>query len=83
MRVIVLNDYGYVNGGAAQVAISSLHPIARCGIDVTFVFGVGPIDPSIDTNLVRPIDLGLYDLLGNPSRIRASLEGLWNGLAAR
>jgi glycosyltransferase involved in cell wall biosynthesis len=82
MRVIVLNDYGYVNGGAAQVAISSLNALAHAGLDVSFVFGVGPADPSIDRNLVKTIDFGLHDLLGNPSRIHASLAGLWNTTAA-
>lgn len=82
MRVIVLNDYGYVNGGAAQVAITGVNVLARAGLDVTFVSGVGPIDPSIDRDLVKTINFGLYDLLGNPSRIRAAFEGLWNVHAA-
>jgi glycosyltransferase involved in cell wall biosynthesis len=77
MRVIVLNDYGYVNGGAAQVAVSSLNDLAQSGLDVTFIFGVGPVDPRVDSNLVRVVDLGLHDLLGNPSRIRAAVSGIW------
>lgn len=78
MRLIVLNDYGYVNGGAAQVAISSLNSLAKAGLDVTFVSGVAPVDPRVDPCLVKIINFGLYDLLGNPSRIHASLDGLWN-----
>jgi glycosyltransferase involved in cell wall biosynthesis len=78
MRVVVLNDYGSVNGGAAQVAISSLNALADLGIDVTFVFSVGPVDPSIDSNRINIFNLGFSDLLGNPSKTSAALNGLWN-----
>jgi glycosyltransferase involved in cell wall biosynthesis len=78
MRVIVLSDYGYVNGGAAQVAIRSLNALAESGVDVTFVFSVGPIDPSIKCDLVRVVNFGFHDLLGNPSRLHASIRGIWD-----
>lgn len=78
MRVIVLNDYGFVNGGAAQVAIASLHALAVAGIDVTFVSSVGPVDPSINRNLVRAINFCFQDLMGNPSRVDAAIKGIWN-----
>jgi len=78
LRVIVLNDYGYVSGGAAQVAISSLNPLAQAGLDVTFVSSVGPIDPSINRELVRTINFGFHDLLGSPSRVQAATRGIWD-----
>lgn len=81
MRIIVLNDYGFVNGGAAQVAIASLHALAVAGVDVTFVSSVGPVDPAINRNLVKVVNFGFYDLLNNPSRVDAAIRGIWNSSA--
>jgi glycosyltransferase involved in cell wall biosynthesis len=78
MRVIVLSDYGYVNGGAAQVSINSLNGLAEAGLNVTFVSSVGPVDPGIDRNLVRVINFDFHDLLENPSRFQAAIKGIWN-----
>ncbi|WP_084154058.1 glycosyltransferase family 4 protein [Citrifermentans bremense] len=82
MRVIVINDHGYINGGAAQVAITSLNALAEAGVDVTFIYGVGPVDPTINLDLVNVITFDLYDLRGNPSRINAAFSGIWNSCAA-
>ena len=62
MRVIVLNDHGFINGGAAQVAIASLNPLAASGVDVTFVSGVGQVTPVVNDNLVKVINFGFHDL---------------------
>ncbi len=78
MRLIVLNDHGFVNGGGAQVAIASLNSLAELGIDVTYVSSVGPIDSSINLNLVKAVNFNLYDLKSNPSKIDASINGIWN-----
>jgi glycosyltransferase involved in cell wall biosynthesis len=82
MRIIVLNDHGFINGGAAQVAISSLNALADAGVNVTFVSSVEPVDPSINLNLVKVINFGLPDLLSNPSRVQAAISGIWNSLSA-
>jgi glycosyltransferase involved in cell wall biosynthesis len=78
MRVIVLNDYGHVAGGAAQVAISSLNGLAENGLDVIFVSSVGPIDPAIRRDIVNVVNFGLDDLLENSSRIQAAVMGIWD-----
>ena len=82
MRVIVLSDYGYVSGGAAQVAIRSLNGLAEAGLDVVFVTSVGPVDPSIDRTLVKVVNFGFHDLLGNQSRIQAAVRGIWDSRCA-
>lgn len=82
MRVIVLNDHGFVNGGAAQVAIASLNALADAGVDVTFVSSVGPVDSVINRNLVNVVNFGFHDLRGNPSKINAAIRGIWNSGSA-
>lgn len=83
MRVIVLNDSGFVNGGAAQVAITGLNALAAAGLDVTFVSSVAPIDPFIDRNNVKVLNFEFYDLLGNPSRMAAAYYGIWDRRCAK
>jgi glycosyltransferase involved in cell wall biosynthesis len=83
MRVIVLNDYGHVRGGSAQVAIRSLNGLAAAGHQVIFVSGVGPVDPSVDSQAVGIVNFGFHDLLENPSRIRAGIRGIWDSACAR
>lgn len=81
MRIIVVNDHGFVNGGAAQVAITGLNSLVEAGLDVTFVAGMGPIEPGIDAR-VNVVNLGLQDLLHNPSTINAAVSGIWQRHAA-
>ena len=78
MNIIVINDYGFANGGASKVAISSLNRLAESGHPIFFVYSVGPLSSEVNTNLVSAHNLGGYDLVDNPSRINALLSGLWN-----
>jgi len=82
LRVIVLSDYGYVNGGAAQVAISCLGGLVKAGLDVSFVSSVGPVADLIDRDLVHVFNFGYHDLLDNPSRVEAAILGIWNSRCA-
>ncbi len=83
MVVIVLSDYGHVNGGAAQVAIRGLNALADSGHKIIFVSAVGPVDEAIDRSKVETINFGLHDLLDNPSRISAAVRGIWDWDCAR
>ena len=46
-RIIILNDFAYVNGGASQVALSSALGLAQAGYDVTLFTAVQPIDSTL------------------------------------
>ena len=43
MKVIVVNDFAFVNGGAGQVAVTTAKLLAKKGHRVTFFSAVGPI----------------------------------------
>ncbi len=84
MRVVVLNDYAYINGGASKVAVLEALALAESGIEVDFFCEVGPVDPRLENH--KNIHVTLmegYDLLGDPIRFRAALQGLWNIRAQR
>ncbi|MBK5276432.1 MAG: glycosyltransferase family 4 protein [Desulfuromonadales bacterium] len=83
MRIIVLNDYGHSNGGAAQVAIASSNALADAGFDVTFVSSVGPVDSSINRDTIKVVNFGFNDLLNNPSRVNAAFCGIWDHRCAK
>lgn len=83
MRIIILNDHGHINGGAAQVAIASVNAVADAGLDVTFVSSVAPVDPAIDSDRVKVVNFRLHDLLGNSSRVNAAIYGIWDPRCAK
>lgn len=82
MNIIILTDYCFVTGGAAQVAISSANALADAGLKVTYVASSGPTDPAIDQQKVRIINFAHYDLLSNPSKISAAWHGIWDSRCA-
>jgi glycosyltransferase involved in cell wall biosynthesis len=83
MRVVVVNDFAHVNGGAAAVAIESAIGLARRGHQVSFISAVMPIDPRLGEAGVEVFCTGQYEIVKDPIRLRASCQGLWNPAAAR
>lgn len=81
--VIILNDFGWVNGGQSKVAIDSAIDLADCGVDVCFIAGRGPLDERLVSRGIHCEVVGDHDLLSDPNRLRASASGLWNRAARR
>ncbi len=82
-RVIVVYDFGDVNGGAAQVAISSALELRRRGKAVDYFCAVGPINPQLLEAGINVTCLGQADILRAKSRFGAAMSGIWNSEAAR
>lgn len=78
LNIIIINDYGFVQGGASQVAIDSAVGLADKGHNVSFVYGVGPHDKKLNHPNIKLVDFEQFDLLGNPSRLNAAVSGVWN-----
>lgn len=84
MRVFILNDFAYVNGGASQIALNTALSLARKGIHTCLFTGMGPISPKlVEQERLKVICLEQYDILSDPNRFRAICQGLWNRKAAR
>lgn len=81
-KALVIYDFGHVNGGAAQVAIDQALRLTERGLDVTYLFAVGPADQRLADGGVRLIDLGQQDPVSAPT-IRAALSTVFNGRALR
>ncbi len=83
MRVVVVNDFAHVNGGAAAVAIDSAVGLARRGHRVSFFAAVGPVDDRLPDAGVEVVCTGQHEVVRDPSRVRAACQGLWNTAASR
>lgn len=83
MNVIIVNDYAYINGGASQIALHTAKNLAYAGCDVYLFSAVGPVDESLkNIKRLNVICLHQSDILSNPSRLQAIVQGLWNKKAS-
>ena len=78
--IIIVDDYAYINGGAASVAIqSAIHLANNTPYDVYYFSAVGPAcDELKNAKFKQLICLEQYDLLHNPNKISAFVNGIWN-----
>ncbi len=80
-NVIIVCDYAYIEGGAAKVAINTAVSLAQnTELNVIFFAGCGKACSDLTDSNVTVVELGLYDLLGNPSKINAMVKGIYNSL---
>lgn len=82
-NIIIINDFAYEDGGASQVAILSALGLAKRGYYVNFFCSVGPISPRLTSDNLTVRCVGRYDILRDPNRVRATINGLWNMAAAK
>ncbi len=81
-HIVVVNDYGFVNGGASKIAIFTAIELAKRGEDVSFFCSVGPVCDELASSKVRTICLNQNDI-NNKSRLKVLLEGTNNKQAKR
>ena len=82
MKVVIVNDFAYVNGGASSVAVASAAALARSGVDVVFFAAVGEPAAELAQSGVKTVTLGQSEIAADKNRLRAALQGLWNIRAA-
>ncbi len=82
-HIIIVNDFAYINGGASQVALSSAIALARNGYRVSLFAAVGPAMPELEKAGVEVSLLNQYEIVNDPNRNRALMQGLWNTCAYR
>ena len=83
MKVIVLNDHLYPDGGADVVALSAAEGCAAIGLDVTLFVGDTIRTDDHTPRRARVVSAGQHDLLRNPNRVQAAVQGFWNPQSAR
>ena len=79
MKLIVVNDAAFVDGGFSQVAIASAVECGRRGMQVEFVSPCGPVCPEL-TNAPNLTVTCLHqqDIKNDNNRLRAMVQGVAN-----
>lgn len=83
MNIVLVSDFAHVNGGAAQVAISSARALAKAGMQVTFACAVPPEDSVLEAAGINVQCLGSSNIWAERSPIRAARRAVWDGAARR
>ena len=80
--VIIINDFAHIEGGASQVALSGASGLGRRGYSVVLFSAVAPA-PSSRLEHVKIVCTQQHEVIQDPIRARAAIQGLWNVTAAK
>ncbi len=83
LHIVIVLDHARITGGQAKVAFDSAIGLKRAGHEPIIFAAAGPIEQKLLDEGVRVVCLDQADLLGNPSRAAAAMQGMWNIKAAR
>lgn len=78
LTIVICLDHAAITGGQAKVAVDSAIGLKKHGHRPIFFAAAGPVAPELEAAGVEVICLGQKDLLGNPSRVAAAVQGTWN-----
>jgi glycosyltransferase involved in cell wall biosynthesis len=83
LSIVICFDHASITGGQAKVAFDSAVGLKRRGHRPIIFAAVGPIAPQLAEAGIETVCLDQDDLVGNPSKIAAAVQGIWNGPAAK
>lgn len=83
MTIVIINDNAQINGGATKIAILNARDLADRGHDVFFLCAVLPVGPELNNPRITVICSEQFEILTDPSRLRAFGQGWWNPKAQR
>lgn len=82
-NVVVVCDYGYIEGGAARIAQDTARILSQSGLAVYFFCAVGPIADELKNAGVHAVCLEQSDILHEKNRIKGILRGIYNTKAKK
>lgn len=82
-NVVIVCDFGYVDGGAARIAIETAISLQKTGINTAFFCAVGPVSEELEKSGVNVVCLNQSDILHEKSRVKAVARGIYNSVAAK
>jgi glycosyltransferase involved in cell wall biosynthesis len=83
MRVVIVSDFGSVNGGAAKVAIESARGLAEAGVEVVFACAIAPVSDKLSHPNISVEMFPGREIWQVESRLEALRLGVWNAAAGR
>ena len=81
--VVICFDHAAVTGGQAKVAFDSAVGLKRAGHRPIVFAAAGPVSPKLVEAGIETVCLDQSDLVSNPSKVAAAIQGVWNMTAAR
>lgn len=82
-NIIIVCDYGYIEGGAARIAHETATALSKRNYNVFFFCAVGPVSEKLINSGVNVICLNQTDILHEKNRFKGILRGLSNRKAKR
>ncbi len=83
LTIVICFDHASITGGQAKVAFDSALGLKRAGHHPIIFAAAGPIAPQLEEAGIETVCLDQCDLVGNPSKLAAAMQGIWNGEAAQ
>ena len=83
LTIVIIFDHAAITGGQAKVAFDSAVGLKRAGHRPIVFAAAGPVSPQLEAHGIETICLDQKDLVGNPSKLAAAVQGIWNLKAAR
>lgn len=74
---VIVYDYGFINGGAAKVAINSALELKKKGLEIFYFSAVGPMCAELEKSDIKSICLNMNDI-NSGKRREAIFSGIWN-----
>lgn len=75
--VVIINDFDYINGGAAKVAIDTAEALANNGMKVYFFSGVHQ-ESDIKNSKIEYICTNQKESLNDSNKLRGAINGIYN-----
>ena len=76
--VVIVTDYGYIEGGAGRVAHETALALKKHGFRVLFFCAVGPVSEALVGAGIETICLQQKDLLNAESKWKGVKQGIYN-----
>jgi glycosyltransferase involved in cell wall biosynthesis len=83
MRIILIVDWCFVNGGQAKVALDSALALKAAGHDVVLFSAVGPVDPAVTAAGIEVHCIDQPEFVSDPNKLAAAWRAIDNRGAAR
>ena len=83
LTIVICFDHAAITGGQAKVAFDSAVGLKERGHRPIVFAAAGPVSPQLAQAGIETICLDQSDLVGNPSKISAAIQGIWNLTAAK
>lgn len=78
MRVVIISDFGAVNGGAAKVAIESARGLAEAGVEIVFACAIDPVSERLNHPLITVERFSGQEVWQIAGKVAAARRGIWN-----